>query len=46
MALAVVPDPVPLDTDRDGVFRVGGTRVTLDTVVGAFTDGATPEEIV
>lgn len=36
---------VPLATDSDGVVRVGGTRVTLDTVVGAFTDGATPEEI-
>jgi len=26
--------------------RVGGTRVTLDTVVGAFLRGATAEEIV
>ena len=30
----------------DGVCRVAGTRVTLDTVVYAFRDGATPEEIV
>lgn len=36
---------VPLDTDSDGVIRVGGTRVTLDTVVSAFDTGATPEEI-
>ena len=37
---------VPLRTDADGVVRVGGTRVTLDTVVEAFQDGATAEEIV
>jgi uncharacterized protein (DUF433 family) len=37
---------VPLKTDAQGVVRVGGTRVTLDTVVGAFVRGATPEEIV
>lgn len=46
MAFAVVTDPVPLATNSDGVLRVGATRVTLDTVVGAFNDGATPEEIV
>ena len=33
-------------TDPDGVVRVGGTRVTLDTLVAAFADGLTPEEIV
>jgi uncharacterized protein (DUF433 family) len=37
---------VALTTDAEGVARVGGTRVTLDTVVGAFYDGATPEDIV
>lgn len=37
---------VPLKTDRDGVVRVGGTRVTLDTLVTAFNEGATPEGIV
>jgi hypothetical protein len=36
---------VPLHTDADGVVRVAGTRVTLDTVVGAFEAGATAEEI-
>lgn len=29
----------------DKVIYVDGTRVTLDTVVDAFQDGATPEEI-
>jgi uncharacterized protein (DUF433 family) len=36
----------PLATDADGIVRVGATRVTLDTVVEAFDEGATPEEIV
>lgn len=36
---------VPIDTDLDGVVRVAGTRVTLDTIVGAFDAGATAEEI-
>jgi uncharacterized protein (DUF433 family) len=35
-----------LRTDQDGVIRVGGTRVTLDTVVATFKEGATAEEIV
>ena len=45
MALAIENEPYPLREDRDGTVRVGGTRVTLDTVVGAFNDGATAEEI-
>jgi uncharacterized protein (DUF433 family) len=36
---------VPIHTDADGVIRVAGTRVTLDTIVGAFDAGATAEEI-
>lgn len=36
---------VPLGRDADGVVRVGKTRVTLDTVVAAFNEGATAEEI-
>jgi uncharacterized protein (DUF433 family) len=36
----------PLRTDADGVVRVGATRITLDTVVGAYLDGCTVEEIV
>jgi uncharacterized protein (DUF433 family) len=36
---------IPLATDPQGVVRVGGTRVTLDSVVGAFRSGATAEEI-
>ena len=29
----------------EGVIRVAGTRVSLDSVIRAFQDGATPEEI-
>jgi len=32
-------------TGADGVIRVSGTRVTLDSILFAFNDGATPEEI-
>jgi uncharacterized protein (DUF433 family) len=38
-------ETVPITTDDYGNVRVGGTRVTLDTVVAAFKEGATPEEI-
>ncbi len=35
-----------LTKDADGVLRVTGTRVTLDSVAIAFDRGATAEEIV
>ena len=38
-------ETVPLTTDANGALRVGKTRVTLDTVVAAFAEGATAEEI-
>lgn len=38
-------ETLPLETDADGVVRVGKTRVTLETVILAFSDGATAEEI-
>lgn len=46
MTLIVEAQSPPLQVDRDGVIRVGGTRVTLDTVVYAFDQGHTAEEIV
>lgn len=36
---------VPIEENGDGVLRVGGTRVTLDTLVTTFLAGATAEEI-
>ena len=35
----------PLVADDDGVIRVAGTRIQLETVVVAFDAGATAEEI-
>ncbi|MBM3459547.1 MAG: DUF433 domain-containing protein, partial [Armatimonadetes bacterium] len=46
MLESLLPQRPPVHLDDDGVLRVGGTRVTLDTVVGAYQDGASPEEIV
>lgn len=47
MGLVIEPtQPVPLAAGSDGVIRVAGTRVTLDTVAYAFEHGATAEEIV
>jgi uncharacterized protein (DUF433 family) len=46
MTLAIVAEPAPLTANEDGVILVGKTRVTLDTVVAAFLEGATAEEIV
>lgn len=45
MSLAVDPEPVPLSRDEHGAWRVGDTRVTLETLVAAFDRGDTPEEI-
>jgi len=45
MTMVVTAETPPLAADAAGIFRVGGSRVTLDTVVGAFRDGATAEEI-
>lgn len=44
--VTAVVDEIPLTKDVEGVYRVGGTRVTLDLVVRAFNRGATAEEIV
>jgi uncharacterized protein (DUF433 family) len=46
MTLVVVAEPAPLQTNADGVVRVGNTRVTLDTVIAVFKQGTTAEEIV
>jgi uncharacterized protein (DUF433 family) len=42
---ALVARPVPLREDEDGVLRVAGTRVRLETVLGAYDQGCSPEEI-
>jgi uncharacterized protein (DUF433 family) len=46
MSLSLQTKPVPLNWGEQGVLRVGPTRVSLDTVIYAYKQGATPEEIV
>ena len=46
MSLSITAEPIPLKMQPDGIVRVGETRVTLDTVVVTFKQGATAEEIV
>ena len=45
MAVLAETEPVPLRLDQEGVIRVGGTRVTLDTVIAEYQKGSTPEQI-
>ena|SRR5215510_7259512 len=43
--LEIQPITAPLASDSNGVIKIAGSRVTLDTVIGAFIRGATAEEI-
>lgn len=45
MSQAAAAESIPLSADAQGVLRVTGTRVTLDTVVEVYKAGSTPEEI-
>jgi uncharacterized protein (DUF433 family) len=45
MPMAISDEPSPLALDDDGVIRVAQSRVSLDTLVFAFLEGATAEEI-
>ena len=45
MGIDIQAIPPPLQFDGHGVCRVAGTRVTLLTLIDAFQEGATPEEI-
>lgn len=46
MSLDLEPAAIPLRSDSGGVLRVGGTRVTLESVLGAYLEGETAEGIV
>lgn len=46
MALSIAAEPIPLSVDPQGTVRVGGTRLTLETVLGAFERGDRPDDIV
>ena len=43
---SLIAEPPPLYATQDGVVRLTDTRVSLDTVIGAFQNGCTPEQIV
>src|SRR5436190_9866978 len=45
MASIMNTETIPLNIDSDGVVRVSNTRVTLDTIVSAFNEGLSAEEI-
>jgi len=44
-SLALDRETPPLHEDAHGVIRVGQTRVTLDSVISLFEQGASAEEI-
>jgi uncharacterized protein (DUF433 family) len=46
LAESFIAVPPPLYITEEGVVRVSGTRVTLDTVIAAHEEGETPEQIV
>lgn len=45
MTLAIVAESAPLQVNADGVVCISKTRITLDTIVAVFNQGATAEEI-
>ena len=45
MAATLTTFAVPLRLDAHGTIRVGRSRVTLDTVIAAYQQGASPEAI-
>ena len=46
MTVAIEAEITPLRVDKHGTIRVGKTRVTLDLVIEAFNNGASPPKIV
>ncbi|HYL78009.1 MAG TPA: DUF433 domain-containing protein [Bryobacteraceae bacterium] len=44
-ALLIRPETAPLRMDEHGVCRIAGTRVTLESVLTPFLEGATAEEM-
>ena len=46
MPQTLIAESAPLLAAEDGVLRLEGTRVPLETIVAAYLEGATAEEIV
>jgi uncharacterized protein (DUF433 family) len=40
-----ITEIIPIKEDKDGIIRINNSRVTLDSIVIAFKEGATAEEI-
>ena len=45
MVTTAFTQTIPLKMNKDGVILVSKTRVTLDTIIAAFSEGASAEEI-
>jgi uncharacterized protein (DUF433 family) len=45
ISLPLAPEPPPIALDAGGVPRIGGTRVTLDSVVASYLQGNSVETI-
>ncbi len=45
MVATTITEIVPIKLNKDGVILVSKTRVTLDTIITAFNEGLTAEEI-
>lgn len=46
MLITISADPVPLHVDTGGTIRVAGTRLTIESLLAAYQQGKTAEEIV
>lgn len=46
MSVVISTSEIKLTKIKAGVFRIGDTRVSLDSVIIAFNQGSAPEEIV
>ncbi|MBC8115765.1 MAG: DUF433 domain-containing protein [Candidatus Saccharimonas sp.] len=45
MTTGISAEPVPIQMDGSGTYRIAETRVTLDSVLAAYQSGATAEAI-
>ena len=43
--LKLMTETIPMKLAADGAIRISGTRVTLDTIMGAFREGSSAEDI-
>ena len=45
MTTLAPPQPIPIVVNDQGVWRVDGSRVTVDSIVYEYRRGSTPEQI-